>query len=88
LKNMPGPLLLKYFPLHLIYTLGSLVYFARAHQLRAAVRAKWTVLRQARQLLRKRRAVQALRVISLAQLERRLSRDWLRPKLAKLSDEG
>jgi hypothetical protein len=64
------------------------VYFARAGQLRAAVRAKWTVLRQARQLLRKRRAVQALRVISPAQLEQRLSRDWFRPKLAKLSDES
>ncbi len=88
LKNMPGPLLFKYLPLHLIYSLGSLAHFARQGQLWAVVRGKLAVLRQGRRLLEKRGAVQRLRSISLAQLDRQLSRDWLFPKMNKLIKGG
>jgi len=84
LKNMPGPLLIKYLPLHIAHTLGSLAHFARHGQLWPALRGKVAVLRQGRRLLEKRRAVQQLRSISLRQLEQCLSREWLLPKLGKL----
>jgi len=84
LKNMPAPLLVKYLPLHLIYTLGSLAYFARQRRLRAALRGKLAVLRQWREIMRKRRAVQRLRTAPSPLLDGLMSRSWLGPKLDKL----
>lgn len=84
LKNMPGRLLLKYWPLHLAYTLGALAYFARRGRLGAALRGKLAVLRHWGALVEKRRAVQALRTVPVAELDRLFSRAWLRPKLNKL----
>jgi GT2 family glycosyltransferase len=84
LKNMPGKLLLKYAALHVIYTCGSLLFFARARRLPAFLRAKRDAVRQLPATWRKRRAVQASRSISSSQVDRLLSRDWMGPKLRKL----
>jgi GT2 family glycosyltransferase len=84
LKNMPGPLLLKFWPLHLIYTVGALAYFARQGRLGPALRGKWQVLRRWSQVMAQRRETQRLRVVPVRQLESRLSRAWFRPKLDKL----
>ena len=83
-KNMPGALLIKYGPLHLAYTLGALAYFARRGRLGAALGGKWYVLRHWGRLMAKRRETQRLRVASAAELEKKLSRAWLRPKIDKL----
>jgi GT2 family glycosyltransferase len=83
-KNMPGPLLWKYAPLHLAYTLGALLYFARLGRLGPALRGKWFVLRHWGEVMDKRRAAQRLRAVPVAELDRRLSRAWFRPKLGKL----
>jgi GT2 family glycosyltransferase len=82
-KNMPTPLLLKYAGLHLIYTAGSLVYFARQGRLSSFLRGKRDVLRQWRGLWRKRREIQCRRSTERAQLDALLSRDWLGPKFRK-----
>jgi len=84
LKNMPTGLLLKYAPLHLVYTLGGLLYFARRGRLGAALRGKWYVVRHWGTIMARRRATQALRAVPVAHLDARLSRAWLRPKLNKL----
>lgn len=84
LKNMPGPLLWKYLPLHLLYTAGSLVYFARIGRLGSAVKAKLAVLKNLRSVLAKRRGVRALRVISPRDIDALLTPAWLGPKVSKL----
>lgn len=83
LKNMPAPLLLRFTPLHLLYTGGSLLYFARAGRLPAFLRAKWDALRQLPRTWRKRREIQRHRSVSTRQVEAVLGRDWLGSKLRK-----
>jgi GT2 family glycosyltransferase len=82
-KNMPGRLLLKYAVLHLLYTAGSLLYFARVGRLSAFLRAKRDALRQWRLLWRKRREIQRSRTVAASHIDALLSRDWMGPKLRK-----
>jgi len=83
LKNMPGWLLFKYSWLHLAYSLGSLVYFARAGRLTSFLRAKRDLLGMLPGILRKRKKIQAGRVLETAQVEALLSQDWLHAKTRK-----
>jgi GT2 family glycosyltransferase len=83
LKNMPGRFLLKYAVLHLVYTAGSLLFFARAGRLAAFLRAKRDAIRQLPRTWRKRRKIQGSRSITPAQLEAYLRRDWMGSKLRK-----
>jgi GT2 family glycosyltransferase len=82
-KNMPAALLLRYGGLHLLYALGSLVYFARIGHASAFLKGKRDALRQWRALWRKRREVQHARRAAAAQIDACLSRDWLGPKVRK-----
>jgi GT2 family glycosyltransferase len=82
-KNLPGRLLLKYAVLHLLYTAGSLLYFARVGRLSAFLRAKRDALRQWRVLWRKRREIQRSRTVAASHIDALLSRDWVGPKLRK-----
>jgi GT2 family glycosyltransferase len=84
IKNMPAALLWKYLPLHVLYTAGSLVYFARIGRLRSALRAKLSVLKGLRSVLAKRRAVRALRVLPAREIDRLLTSRWIGPKVSKL----
>jgi GT2 family glycosyltransferase len=83
-KNMPAGLLWKYLPLHLLYTAGSAAYFARHRRLSAFARAKLAIAREWRHVVAKRRAVQALRTVPAAAIERQLTRAWLGDKAGKL----
>lgn len=83
-KNMPGRLLLRYGILHLLYTLGSLVYFARIGHLSVFLRAKRDALRQWPRLWRKRAEIQRGRSVESAEIDRSLRREWMGPKLDKL----
>jgi GT2 family glycosyltransferase len=84
LKNMPTPLLLKYAVLHLLYTGGSFFYFARIGRLSAFLRAKCDVIRQWRNIWRKRQQIQHARLVPSRLIDTSLSREWLGPKLRKL----
>ena len=83
IKNMPAGLLLKYWPLHLAYMLGSLVYFAKVGQLPAFLRAKRDLVRWLPSLWRKRKALQARRRLTTAALEKLLEKRWLGVKARK-----
>jgi GT2 family glycosyltransferase len=83
LKNMPLPLLLKYLPVHLFYDLLALAFFASRARLWSFLRAKAAVLRALPAILRKRRLVQARRVVSSAELERLFTRSWLSERWAE-----
>ena len=82
-KNMPTRLLLKYGWLHLLYSGGSLLYFARVGRLSAFLRAKGAALLQWRALWAKRRAIQRSCSVPSSEIDRLLMRDWMGPKLRK-----
>ena len=83
LKNMPWPLFFKYLPVHLVYDLLALVFFARHGRLWSFLQAKGSALRSLPATLRKRRGIQARRVISAKQLDRLLTRRWLSQRWAE-----
>ena len=83
LKNMPLPLLVKYLPVHVAYDLLALVFFAAHGRLWSFLQAKGAALRCLPATLRKRRAIQARRVVSSRQLDDLLERSWLRQRWAE-----
>ncbi len=85
-KNMPGWLLFKYWPLHLAYGLGSLVYFARAGRLNAFLKAKRDFLKMFPGTWRKRKVIQARRKLNSAEVELLLGKRWLGVKARKFSN--
>lgn len=87
-KNMPSSLLFRYWPLHLLYALGSWVYFARIGRGRAFAQAKADAARQSASLWIKRREVQKMRTVSPMEIDALLDHDWLMPKLAKLRGQS
>lgn len=69
-KNMPAPLLARYWPHHLLLTLMSLVYFSARGQGRAILKAKRDALRHLPRILRARRAIEARRKVRSRDLRR------------------
>ena len=83
LKNMPNPLLLRYLPYHLLYIVGSGVYFLRIGRIGPFLRAKWRIVRDLRRLLASRREVQTL-VLPASTFATALEPEWLGAKFRKL----
>jgi len=69
-KNMPSSLLWRYLPGHILFNLASLLFFTLAGQPGALWRAKWHALKALPRVLRERRALQARRTVSAADLDR------------------
>lgn len=83
LKNMPGPLLLKYLPVHVAYDLLALVFFAAQGRLGSFLRAKGAALRRLPATLRKRRDIQSRRAVCARQIDALLERGWLSRRWAE-----
>jgi len=81
LKNMPSSLLRRYLPLHIVVSLGSVLWFMAAGRGAAILRAKWHALQHLRSVLATRREVQATRNISDVALLAGLSRSALIPRV-------
>lgn len=73
-KNMPGYLFWVLLPLHLIVNFTTIVIFSLRGQGRLLVRAKWDALLGIPQMWRKRRQVQAGRVVSIRDIWRALDK--------------
>ncbi len=84
LKNMPGKLLAKYWPLHVVYALGGTVYYAKRDRLGAFVKAKFAVVKDLMMIVRKRRGIQARRTVGYDRIEKMLCRDWYRRKVKEI----
>jgi GT2 family glycosyltransferase len=74
LKNMPSSLLRRYLPLHILVSLGSVLWFVAHGQGATIVRAKWDAWQQLRAVLATRREVQATKTVSDAQVLSALNR--------------
>jgi GT2 family glycosyltransferase len=69
-KDMPGPLLAAYLPLHVAVNAASLAWFGLRGQGRAIARAKWDALRGVPRAWRARREVQRTRSVDARELRR------------------
>jgi len=76
-KNMPGLLLWRYLPHHLLLNLGSVLWYALRGRGGVLLRAKRDALRGLPRCLRQRRAIQAQRRISVGALRPVINRSWL-----------
>ena len=70
IKNMPTPLIFRYFFSHLIYNIGALIFFLLKGKGLVFLRAKFSVLRNLRTLLRKRKAIQKSRTVDMVYLKK------------------
>lgn len=83
-KDMPSTLFWFYLPLHIAINFFFLIYFSFKGQGRAIWRAKWDALRGLPTTLKKRQAVQRERKVSIAEIHRAMSRNWLTPFITAL----
>lgn len=83
MKNMPMKLMLKYFPLHIIYNIGCLIYYAKIGRLKAFLRAKGYVLSRMVTILKKRKEIQKLAVVPASGIDVLLGHDWFKDKFKK-----
>jgi len=83
-KNMPLPLLLLTFPLHVLDVLLSFCFFCAIGKGRVFLRAKWDALKALPRVLRKRREIQRERTVSLVYLFMLLDKTWPWYKLKRL----
>jgi GT2 family glycosyltransferase len=81
-KDMPSTLFWLYFPLHIAVNFFFLIYFTFTGKGNAIWRAKLDAIRGLPMILKKRRAIQVQRKISVAEIHRVMSRNWLTPFLS------
>ena len=78
-KYLPGILLLRYLPAHILANMIFLVYYSLRGQGRVIMRAKLDAILGLPRTLRKRRLAQASRAVSVEEIARVLDKDWLSP---------
>jgi GT2 family glycosyltransferase len=83
LKNMPALLLLKYLPVHLLYNVLALAFFSSQGRAGSFLHAKGSALWCLPATLRKRRHIQARRVLASGQIDALLERRWLAQRWAE-----
>lgn len=78
-KNMPGPFLWAYLPLHILLNLAFVASFLMKGRGPAIVQAKWDALCGLPAILRKRRHIQRSRRATLREIWQVMNRDLLAP---------
>lgn len=81
-KDMPSTLFWLYLPLHIVVNFFFLIYFTLKGKGRVIWRAKLDAIRGLPMILKKRREVQIQRQISISEIHRVMSRNWLTPFLS------
>ncbi len=83
IKNMPGPLLWRSLPSHLLLNVALFLFYMRRGQAGPFLRAKWDALKALPSLLRKRWEIQRRRSVSVKYIAGLLQESWLRQALRK-----
>jgi GT2 family glycosyltransferase len=89
-KNMPLELIVKTLFLHLIHTIGSILYFTSKGDLKSIIKAKSDALKQTKSILKKRRHVQKHIQVDNAYLWSLFDKEYFLNRLAvrSLTDRG
>jgi GT2 family glycosyltransferase len=80
IKNTPGGMLLATAVPHMIYSAAGVLHYLRIGRGGAAIRGKWSALRELRAVLADRRRVQAVRTVDPAALAAWMEPRWLAAK--------
>ena len=80
-KNMPGRLVWKYLPAHLLNEILAFLYFTGRGHLFSFLKSKIDFLLKAGRVLEKRREIQARRTVSWQDIDRMLERRWIKARL-------
>jgi len=83
IKNMPGSLLWRSLPSHLLLNLALFFFYLRRGKARPFVRAKLDALKALPRLLRKRRTIQRQRSVPVEYIASLLEESWLRQAARK-----
>ena len=81
-KNMPGRLVWKYLPAHLLNGVLAFFYFTGKGHLPGYLRSKYDFMANLPAALKKRREIQASRTVSCRDIDGLLERRWLRARSA------
>ncbi|MFM8333836.1 MAG: glycosyltransferase family 2 protein [Candidatus Methylumidiphilus sp.] len=88
IKNMPGYLFWALLPIHLLMNAVGLAYFVTHRLPKVIVRAKWDALKGIAKMWEKRRAIQAKRRASPADIWRVLDKSWTKAQQLRDPDFG
>jgi GT2 family glycosyltransferase len=77
-ENMPGPLFCLYLPYHLAMNVASVIWYALKGRLRVILKAKWDAIKGLPKMWRKRREIQARRVVSSWEIRKVMEKGWPR----------
>jgi len=80
-KNMPGRLVWKYLPAHLLNEILAFLYFTGRGHLFSFLKSKIDFLLKAGRVLEKRWEIQARRTVSWQDIDRMLERRWIKARL-------
>ncbi len=78
IKNMPGPLFWLYLPQHILLNVFTSIWYAVRGRGRVILKAKWDAIKGLPRMWRKRREIQARRVVSAWEVRRVMEKGWLR----------
>jgi len=87
-KDMPGALLVRYLPLHVVGSVGSIVWHAAHGRARAILSAKWDALRGLPAVWRARKQVQRARVADAASIAAVIDRSPLITRVRNRARSG
>jgi GT2 family glycosyltransferase len=79
IKNMPGPLLWKYLPQHILVNLSMLLSFCLKGRALILLRAKWDAVKGLSRVLKQRRHIQQNRAVEIENLTALMPQGWLLP---------
>jgi hypothetical protein len=77
-KNMPGPLFWVYLPYHIALNVAAIAWYALSGRWRVVLKAKWDAIRGLPKMWKKRREVQARRVVSAREIRKVMAKGWPR----------
>jgi len=75
-KNMPGPLFWLYLPLHIAMNAATIVWYTLKGRWRVILKSKWDAIRGLSKMWKKRREVQARRVLSAREIGNMMEKLW------------
>jgi len=75
-KNMPAPLFWLYLPLHSAMNAATLVWYSLQGRWRVILKSKWDAIRGLPKMWKKRKEVQARRVVSAREIRKTMAKGW------------
>lgn len=83
MKNMPGPMLWKCLPQHILVNIAMLLSFCLKCRALTLLKAKWDAVKGLPRVLKQRRSIQQNRTVEIENLKALMPHGWLLPYSGK-----